>query len=70
MKFMHVLKSGDISPLDCLDALEARISQVDSKVNALPTLCFDRARTHARELMKKPVSERGLLWASRCPSRI
>ena len=55
------LKSGEISPLDCLDALEARISQVDSKVNALPTLCFDRARAHARELMKKPMDERGLL---------
>ena len=55
------LKSGEISPLDCLDALEARIAAVDSKVNALPTLCFDRARAHARELMKKPISERGLL---------
>ena len=38
-----------------------RISQVDSKVNALPTLCFDRARAHARELMKKPMDERGVL---------
>ena len=55
------LKSGEISPLDCLDALEARIAAVDSKVNALPTLCFDRARAHARELMKKPMAERGVL---------
>ena len=55
------LKSGEISPLDCLDALEQRIAAVDSKVNALPTLCFDRARAHARDLMKKPVSERGVL---------
>ena len=55
------LKSGEISPLECLDALEQRISQVDGKVNALPTLCFDRARAHARELMKKPASERGVL---------
>lgn len=55
------LKSGEISPLDCLDALEARIAAVDGKVNALPTLCFDRARKHARELMKKPMAERGLL---------
>ena len=38
-----------------------RIAAVDSKVNALPTLCFDRARAHARELMKKPMSERGVL---------
>jgi amidase len=55
------LKSGEISPLDCLDALEQRIAAVDSKVNALPTLCFDRARAHASELMKKPMAERGLL---------
>jgi hypothetical protein len=55
------LKRAEITPLDCLDALEARISAVDSKVNALPTLCFDRARKNARELMHKPISERGLL---------
>jgi amidase len=55
------LKSGEISPLDCLDALEQRIAAVDSKVNALPTLCFDRARKHARDLMKKPMNERGIL---------
>ena len=55
------LKSGDISPLDCLDVLETRIAAVDSKVNALPTLCFDRARRHATELMKKPMSKRGVL---------
>jgi amidase len=55
------LNAGAVSPLDLLDALEERIAQVDGAVNALPTLCFDRARTHAKELMKKPLSERGLL---------
>ena len=55
------LRNGEISPLDCLNALEARIAAVDSKVNALPTLCFDRARKHATELMKKPMGERGVL---------
>jgi amidase len=55
------LNSGDITPLDLLDVLEARITEVDGKVNALPTLCFDRARTQAKELMKKPAGERGLL---------
>ena len=38
------LKSGEITPHDCLDALEARIAIVEPKVNALPILCFDRAR--------------------------
>jgi amidase len=55
------LNSGEVTPLDLLDVLEKRIAQVDGKVNALPTLCFDRARTHARDLMKKPAGGRGLL---------
>jgi len=55
------LGSGEVTPLDLLDVLERRIKEVDGKVNALPTLCFDRARTHAKALMKKQASERGLL---------
>ena len=46
------LRSAEVTPHDLLDALEARISEVDGKVNALPTLCFDRARAHADELLK------------------
>jgi amidase len=55
------LNKSEVTPLDLLDALEQRIAEVDGQVNALPTLCFDRARSHAKELMKKPVGERGLL---------
>jgi amidase len=55
------LKAGDVTPLDLLDVLEKRIAEIDGKVNALPTLCFDRARAHAKDLMQKPASERGLL---------
>ena len=55
------LNSGEVTPLDLLDVLEKRIAEVDGKVNALPTLCFDRARAHARALMQKPAGERGLL---------
>lgn len=55
------LKSGDVSPLDLIDAVEQRVAAVDPAVNALPTLCFERARDHARALMRKPVNQRGLL---------
>ena len=55
------LRSGEVTPLDLLDVLEKRITEVDGKVNALPTLCFDRARKHAKALMQKPADERGLL---------
>jgi amidase len=55
------LKQGEVTPLDLLDVVEKRIAEVDHKVNALPILCFDRARTHAKALMQKPVAERGML---------
>jgi amidase len=55
------LNSGDVTPLDLLDVLESRIAEVDGKVNALPTLCFDRARTRAKALINRPVGDRGLL---------
>ena len=55
------LRSGEVTPLDLLDVLEKRIAEVDGKVNALPILCFDRARKHARALTEKPPAQRGLL---------
>jgi amidase len=58
---VHGLRTGQITPLDCLDALETRVAAVDGIVNALPTRCFERARSHARRLMERPVAERGLL---------
>jgi amidase len=58
---VSLLKSGEVSPLDLLDALEQRVAKIDSAINALPTLCFERARDHARDLMAKPVRERGVL---------
>src|SRR6185503_4721379 len=55
------LKRGEVTPHDLLDALESRIAAVNGPVNALPTLCFDRARRHAARLMQRPVAERGQL---------
>lgn len=55
------LKAGEVSILEVLDAVEARISAVDGDVHALPTLCFERARERAKVLQAKPVEERGLL---------
>src|SRR4051794_36851767 len=55
------LGKSEITPLDCLDALEARIAAVDPTLNALPTLCFERARDRAKALMRRPMAERGRL---------
>jgi len=60
-EILALLKSEAVSPLDLLDALEARIAEVDGAVNALPTLCFERARDNAKTTMAKPVGERGML---------
>lgn len=61
VEVVELLKVGAVSPLDCLDALEARIAAVDGQVNALPTLCFDRARKAAKAIMERPAAEWGPL---------
>src|SRR5262245_50552456 len=58
---VDLLRREEVSPHELLDILERRIAAVDPAVNALPTLCFDRARRHADRLLEKPVGERGLL---------
>ena len=55
------LNAGDITHSEVLDALEARVAAVGGPVNALPTLCFDRARDHATRIAARPVAERGIL---------
>lgn len=47
---VHALKSGDVSPVELIDAAVARIEAIDGAVNALPIRCFERAREHAARL--------------------
>ncbi len=46
-----LLRERKVSPLELIDAAEARIKATDGELNALPTLCFERARAHARRMM-------------------
>jgi amidase len=55
------LRAGELTPLELIDAVERRAAAVNGAVNALVTPCYDRAREHARRLMKLPPAERGLL---------
>mgnify|MGYP001827166528 CR=1 FL=1 len=48
-EIVALLKTGEISIDDTLDALEAQIEKIDPEINALPTLCFERARAAARQ---------------------
>jgi amidase len=52
------LKSGDVSPLELIAAAEARIAETNPRINAMVTLCFDRARAQARQLMRLPQADR------------
>src|ERR1700744_5972185 len=46
------LRRREITPLDLIDAAVRRIAEVEPDINALPTLCIDRARAHAKRLMR------------------
>ena len=52
-----LLKRREVSPLELVDAAAARIEATDPRLNALPTLCVERAREHARRIMHKPPSD-------------
>lgn len=45
---VRLLKAGEVSPLDLVEAAIARIEAVDPQVNALPIRFFERAREAAR----------------------
>ena len=58
---VELLRRGEVSPLDLIDAALARIAATNPKVNALVTLGEERARAQARRMMDLPVEARGLL---------
>ena len=58
---MGLLRRKEVSPREVLASLEERIAAVDPKVNALPTLCFERAYRSADRLLARPADERGVL---------
>ncbi|MCC6719510.1 MAG: amidase [Acetobacteraceae bacterium] len=66
------LRRGEVSPLELIDAAEARIGAVDGAVNALPTLCLERARGHARALMagRRREAEGAAGWLAGLPVAI
>jgi amidase len=48
---VDLLRQKKVSPLELIDAALERIDETDGAINALPTICADRARDHARRLM-------------------
>jgi amidase len=58
---VDLLRAGEVSPREVLADIESRVAEVNPAVNALVTLCYERARDHARALEAKPPAERGVL---------
>jgi len=50
---VDALHSKTIKPTDVLHALESRCASINEKINALPTLCFDRAYEAALKIETK-----------------
>lgn len=50
---VEMLKCGEVSPLELLDAAIARIEATNGAVNAIVTPCYERAREHALRIMKQ-----------------
>ena len=63
---VRLLRAGEVSPNELLDASEKRVAAVDPEVNALPTRCFDRARERAAGLPDAP-GDRPDVWLAGLP---
>ncbi|WP_035484830.1 amidase [Geminicoccus roseus] len=55
------LKEGQLRPTEAVQASLERIAAVEPAVNAVPTLCQERALAHAGRLERLPAAERGPL---------
>jgi amidase len=68
---VDLLKRGEVGPLDLIEAAARRIEATDGQINALPTLCLERARDHARRIMaEKREVERPGAWLAGLPVAI
>ena len=65
---VQLLEVGEVSPLELIDAALARIEEVEPQVNALPTLCPERAREKAKSLPARADDAHG--WLAGLPVAI
>ena len=49
---VELLKRYEVSPIELIDILVKRINGVEEKVNAVPTLCVDRAKENAKLILE------------------
>ena len=51
---VDLLRKREVSPLELVEAAAGRIAQTEPALNAMPTLCLERARGQAKRLMQNP----------------
>ncbi|WP_121067906.1 amidase [Chachezhania antarctica] len=56
---VELLRRGDVSPTEMLDASEARRASVEPVINAMPTACYDRARADMANLPARAEANSG-----------
>ncbi|CAM5775183.1 amidase [Labrys miyagiensis] len=64
---VDLLRRREVTPLQLVDASLARIEAVDGAVNAMVTLCADRARDQARRIMAEPAPTDDFRWLGGLP---
>jgi amidase len=67
---VDLLAARKVSPLELIDAALRRIAEVEGALNALPTLCPERARAAARRLMAAPPPADRRGWLAGLPLAI
>jgi amidase len=50
---VELLERGKVSPLEMVEAAARRIEQTNPAINAMATLCLDRARERARRMQSE-----------------
>ena len=54
----EMLAKGEVTPVELVEASANRISQIEPEINAMPTLCVEKALDRAKALTKQAPSDR------------
>jgi amidase len=65
-RMVELLRAGEVTPAEALEASLARIAATDGAINALPTLCAERAADAAAAIAAGPAPD-GAPWLAGLP---
>ena len=70
VEVVELLRKGEVTPLELIDASLSRIRAVDPAVNALPTISVEHARDHARRMGASKIERGSPGWLGGLPIAI